>query len=259
MDDLVSPKYQMQLVNSVEKAIWDEYKSYKLVRIYINKWHKNNFEPNGFNNDYWENFAIVEKPNKEIDLTSTLHNLSGTDLLKIAIDLGVDTPDFIPSIPTFKNELKSEYKTAYDTFNKAFKQIETDPSIALGLANSALESIIKEILKDDRISSKINGGETLYKLTLRILKEFNITNDEHPKEIMTIGSSLIAINQSIEKLRSEKTNFHGKTNDDYLITDTIYAFFVVNAVTTVGLFLISYYKTKFPKPKAVLEDDGLPF
>ena len=259
MDDLVSPKYQMQLVNSVEKAIWDEYKSYKLVRLYINKWHKNNYDPNGFNNDYWENFAIVEKPNKEIDLTSTLHNFSGTDLLKIAIDLGVDTPDFIPSIPTFKNELKSEYKTAYDTFNKAFKQIETDPSIAVGLANSALESIIKEILKDDRISSKINGGETLYKLTTIILKEFNITNDEHPKEIKTIGSSLLAINQSIEKLRSEKTDFHGKTNDDYLITDTIYTYFVVNAVTTVGLFLNSYYKTKFPKPKAVIEDDGLPF
>ena len=259
MDDLVSPKYQMQLVSSVEKAIWDEYKSYKQVRLYINKWHKNNYDPNGFNSDYWENFAIVEKPNNEIDLTSTLHNFSGTDLLKIAIDLGVDTPDFIPSIPTFKNELKSEYKTAYDTFNKAFKQIETDPSIAVGLANSALESIIKEILKDDRISSKISNGETLYKLTTIILKEFNITNDEHPKEIKTIGSSLLAINQSIEKLRSEKTDFHGKTNDDYLITDTIYTYFVVNAVTTVGLFLNSYYKTKFPKPKEVVEDDGLPF
>jgi len=259
MDDLVSPKYRMQLVNSVEKAIWDEYKSYKHVRLYINKWHKNNYDPNGFNNDYWENFAIVEKPNKEIDLTSTLHNFSGTDLLKIAIDLGVDTPDFIPSIPTFKNELKSEYKTAYDTFNKAFKQIETDPSIAVGLANSALESIIKEILKDDRISCKINGGETLYMLTSIILKEFNITNDEHPKEIKTIGSSLLAINQSIEKLRSEKTDFHGKTNDDYLITDTIYTYFIINAVTTVGLFLNSYYKTKFPKPKPVIEDDGLSF
>lgn len=259
MDDLVSPKYQMQLVNSVEKAIWDEYKSYKQVRLYINKWHKNNYDPNGFNNDYWENFAIVEKPNKEIDLTSTLHNLSGTDLLKIAIDLGVDTPDFIPSIPTFKKELKSEYKTAYDTFNKAFKQIESDPSIAVGLANSALESIIKEILKDDRISSKINGGETLYKLTSIILKEFNITNDEHPKEIKTIGSSLLAINQSIEKLRSEKTDFHGKTNDDYLITDTIYTYFIINSVTTIGLFLNSYFKTKFPKPKTEFEDDGLPF
>jgi hypothetical protein len=259
MDQLVSPKYQMQLVNSVEKAIWDEYKSYKQVRLYINKWYKNNYDPDGFNDDYWENFTIVEMPNKNIDLTSTLHNFSGNDLLKIAIDLGVDTPDFIPSIPIFKNVLKSDYKTAYDTFNKAFKQIESDPSIAVGLANSALESIIKEILKDDRISSKTSGSETLYRLSSIILKEFNITNDEHPKEIKTIGNSLLAINQSIETLRSEKTDFHGKTNDDYLITDTIYTYFIVNTVTTVGLFLDSYYKSKFPKPKALVEDDGLPF
>lgn len=259
MDDLVSPKYQMQLVNSVEQAIWDEYKSYKQVRLYINKWHKNNYEPNGFNDNYWENFTIVEKANKEIDLTSTLHTMTGSDLLKIAIDLGVDTPDFIPSIPTFKNELKADFKTAYDTFTKAYKQIDTDPSTAVGLANSALESIIKEILKDDRISSKLTGGETLYKLTSIILKEFNLTNDEHPKEIKTIGSSLLAINQAIEKLRSEKTHFHGKTTDDYLINDTIYTFFIVNTVATVGLFLNSYYKTKFPKPTPVVEDDGLPF
>ena len=162
MDDLVSPKYQMQLVNSVEKAIWDEYKSYKQVRLYINKWHRNNYEPGAFNNDYWDNFSIIEKPNKEIDLTATLHTMTGTDLLKIAIDLGVDTPDFIPSIPTFKNELKSDYKTAYDTFTKAYIQIDTDPSTAVGLANSALESIIKEIMKDDRISSKISGVSDPY-------------------------------------------------------------------------------------------------
>lgn len=188
--------------------------------------------------------------------------MDGTTLLKIAIDLGVDTPDFIPSIPTFKNELKSEYKTAYDTFSKAYKQIEADPSLAVGLANSALESIIKEILKDDRISSKTTGGETLYKLTSIILKEFNLTNDEHPKEIKTIASSLLAINQTIEKLRSEKTDFHGKTEDDYLINDTVYTYFIINSVATVGLFLNSYYKTKFPKPQptqVVQEIDDLPF
>lgn len=259
MDDLVSPKYQMQLVNLVEQAIWEEYKSYKQVRIYIKKWHIHNYDPNGFNDNYWENFTVVEKTNNEIDLTSTLHNMTGSDLLKIAIELGVDTPDFIPSIPTFKNELKAEYKTAYDTFTKAYKQIDTDPSTAVGLANSALESIIKEILKDERISSKVNGGETLYKLTSIILKEFNLTNAEHPKEIKTIGNSLLTINQSIETLRSEKTNFHGKTADDYLINDTIYTFFIINAVATIGLFLNSYYKTKFPKPTIDLEDDGLPF
>lgn len=255
MNDLISPKYQMKLVKSVNDAIWEEYKTYKDVLLYIRKWHTSN------DYDNWENFRIVFAENKNIDLLQTLHNIQGSDLLKMAIDLGVDTPDFIPSVPTFKNVLKSDYKTAYDTFTRAYKQIETDPSTAVGLANSALESIIKEILKDERLSSKINGGETLYKLTAIIVKEFNLTDDQHPKELKTIASSLLAINQSIEKLRSEKTYFHGKTDGDYLITDSVYTYFIVNAVTTVGLFLNTYYKTKYPKPTVVkqFDEDDLPF
>ena len=186
--------------------------------------------------------------------------MPGEILLKIAIDLGADTPDFIPSIPTFKNELKAEFKTAYDTFIKAFKQIETDPSLAVGLANSALESIIKEILKDERLQSKITGKETLYKLVNIILKEFNLTNTDNPKEIKTIGNSLISACQAIEKLRSEKTDFHGKTDEDYLLSEPIYTYFIVNSVTTVGLFLNSYFKTKYPKPVPEYNEiDDLPF
>jgi hypothetical protein len=256
MEDLISPKYQMRLVKAVNDAIWAEYPSYKEVRYYISKWHK--VERNW--DEEWENFSIAFKDNKEIDLLQTLHNMCGTDLLKIAIDCGVETPDFIPSIPTFKNQLKTEFTTAYDTFTKAFKLVETDPSLAVGLANSALESIIKEIVKDDRIASKISGTETLYKLSIIILKEFNLTNAENPKEIKTIGSSLLAINQAVEKLRSEKTNFHGKTIDDYLIRDTIYTYFILNSVATVGLFINSYYKIKYPKPKPLIEEsDDLPF
>ena len=60
----------------------------------------------------------------------------------MAIDLGVETPDFIPSIPVLKNELKSDFETASQTFEKAYKNVEEDPSLAIGLANSALESKI---------------------------------------------------------------------------------------------------------------------
>ena len=257
MNELISPKYQMKLVKSVHDAIWEEYKTYREVSLYIDKWH----EVDEDWNNHWENFLIIKKESGDIDLLRTLHSMNGSDLLKVAIDMGVDTPDFIPSIPTFKNELKSDFKTAYDTFTKAFKQIESDPSLAVGLANSALESIVKEILKDERIKSKTKGTETLYKLTTIIIKEFNFLDSNHPVEIKTIGSSLLSISQSIEKLRSEKTDFHGKTEEDCLITDSIYTYFVVNAVTTVGLFLQSYFKTKLPKPPKEVEEehDDLPF
>ena len=80
MNDLISPKYQMKLVKSVEKAIWYEYKGYRDVRIYIEKWHETD-------NNYWENFLIAIKDNKEIDLLQTLHNMPGEVLLKVAIDM----------------------------------------------------------------------------------------------------------------------------------------------------------------------------
>lgn len=256
MQQTLSPKYKMNLIKDVNAAIWAEYKSYREVSFYIEKWH--NVQEDW--NNHWENFNIRVRQNGEIDLLPTLHNIDDETLLQMAIDIGVDTPDFIPSIPQFRNAIKSDYQTASITFEKAFKQIEEHPDTAIGLANSALESIIKEILKDERINSKIKGTETLYDLAKVIFKEFQFSsNADLPMEIKTIGTSMLAINQSIEKLRSDKTNFHGKTEGDYVIQDSLYTYFIVNTVTTIGL-LNSYFKNKFPKPKIEEDiDDGLPF
>lgn len=38
-------------------------------------------------------------------------------------------------------------------------------------------------------------------------------------EIKTIGSSLLAITSTIERLRSEKTNLHGKLEEEYIISN----------------------------------------
>lgn len=252
MNGIISPKYQMKLIKDICDKIWEEYTSYRDVLFYIRKWHRvDDVEYyNGYNQS--ENFTIVFDNKGNIDLKSTLHNIEGDDLIRIAIDLGLDTPDFIPSIPTFRNMIKEDYENVHDTFIKALKNIEDEPDLAIGLANSALESLIKEILKDERISSKLKGGETLYRLTQIILKEFKISNDNFPIEAKTISSSLLSVCQSIEKLRSEKTNFHGKTKDDIVIKDSIYVYLLINSVTSIGLFLNSFYKKKFPK-----QDDSI--
>ncbi|MCD9855894.1 abortive infection family protein [Epilithonimonas sp. JDS] len=250
MEELISPKYQIELMKNVEEKIWEHFKSYKTVLAYIKKWHQSE---DGYNFNNWENFNIVLYNNGNIDLQSTLASMNGSDLLKVAIDMGVDTPDFIPSIPTFKNAIKEEYENVYETFIKAIKNIESDPSLAIGLANSAFESLIKEIIKDDRISVKLSGNETLFKLVQIILKEFKISDQNFPIEIKTINTSLIAISQSIEKMRSEKTIFHGKVKEDLLIEDSMYVYLTINAFTSVGLFLNSFYKKKFPKIE--VEDD----
>jgi len=258
MNELISPKYQMKLVSQVENMLFEEYSTPEKIEYYFQKWYEVKWDEMGDLN--YENFHIYIDYSGTIDITKILHNMPERILLKIAIDLGIDTPDFIPSIPTFKNEIKSDYKTASATFEKAIKQIETDPSLAIGLANSALESIIKEILKDKRVHSKIKGKETLYDLTSEILKVFQMyPNADMPTEIRNIGSSLLSINQYIEKLRSEKTNVHGKTSEEYVIQDSMYAHFILNSVTTIGLFLISYYKKKFPKIETSNDDSDLPF
>ncbi|GAA4139687.1 hypothetical protein GCM10022216_18040 [Sphingobacterium kyonggiense] len=57
MNELLSPKYQMQLVQQVDDKIWEEYKTYKDVLFYIKKWHEK--EPSYYQNDRsWENFYI---------------------------------------------------------------------------------------------------------------------------------------------------------------------------------------------------------
>ena len=96
MNDLISPKYQMRLATEVENAVWNEFGSYKNVKNYIEKWHE--YDDRNFN---WENFNIVIKDDKNIDLNATINSMPGEILLKVAIDLGVDTPDFIPSITDF--------------------------------------------------------------------------------------------------------------------------------------------------------------
>ncbi|MGE5480685.1 MAG: abortive infection family protein [Chloroflexota bacterium] len=256
MGELISPMFQMKLIKSINQAILKEFKNSADVFYYIKKWYKNN---GSTINDYCENFTLKYDNYNFFNLNATLQTMSCSDLLRIAIDLGIETPGFIPSIPIFKNEIKSDYRTAYNAFSKAYKMIYEDPSSAVGFANSALESIIKEILQDKRISEKTTGSETLTKLTSIIIKEYGLKNEEHPKEIKTIASSLIAINQAIESLRSDMTHFHGKTKEDYLINDPIYTSFIINTVATVGLYLISYYKTKYPPQNINIESEEVPF
>ncbi len=256
MEDFISPKYQMSLINKISAAIISEYKTWENIEYYISKWHI----PSDNWNNQEENFTIKFQESGVIHLDKTLHNIDSNLLLEIAIDIGVETPNFIPSRTTFINEIKSDYKTAQETFEKAFKQIESHPDIAIGLANSALESIMKEILKDDSLTTKYNKNKTLYELTGDLLKEFQMFPSENvPSEIKMIGSSLLTISQSIERLRSESTNMHGKTNEDYIVSESIYAYFIINSITTIGLFLNSFYKTKFPKKTEQSTKDDLPF
>lgn len=255
--EIMSPRYHMNIINSVHEAIFSEFGSYENVEYYIRKWQ--------FDIDMFQkNFFIFHKGDTTcIDLKKTLNEMDSETLLKIAIDMGIDTPDFIPSIPTFRNEIKNNFPSASAAFEQAYKKIETEPDTAIGLANSALESIIKEILKDSRIQTATKKGDTLYKLASELLKEFKLyPNSNLPDEIKVLGSGLLSVSQAIEGLRSDKTNFHGHISEDYIVQDSMYVYMVINSVCTIGKFLDSFYKSKYPiitENNSLEEIEDLPF
>jgi len=256
----VSPKYQVLIAQKINEALFNQLSKYSNVEAYLSKWQETECDVSSC--QVWQKFVIEHKTDGNIDALKTLHGIDGDTLLKIAIDLGVETPDFIPSIPFFKNELKSDFETASQTFEKAFHNVEEDPGLAIGLANSALESIIKEILRDSRIKIEFNKNETLSKLIVKICKAFDLTtNEKSPVEIKTLASSLISACKAIEDIRSDKTDVHGHLSDDVTITNPTYAYFVVNAITSVGLFLLKEYKLIIDtiSSSSNADDDGLPF
>jgi len=248
----IKPMYEMKLVAEIKDKLWSmpETSTYRSVQFYLEKWRK---VYDSFGN---ANFDIYTKDGN-IDLYATLHYIGdGELLLKIAIDLGIETPDFIPLIPEFRNVLKTSYKQAGETFEKAFKQVKSDPSASIIMAHSALESILKEIAKVLKIDKA--NTMTIKNLTKEVMKKFK-DNPEFPNELKNISNNFENINQTIEDLRSKKTEAHGRTSDDIVVTTPLYAEFIVNSVATVGTFLINYYEQMMQTESENASDDDLPF
>ncbi len=246
----ISPKFILLLIEKIYEKLYEIFSIPKNEKI---AWYMKKRQ------NLWYKFWI-QWDDREIDLLTTLTNINNNELIiKIAMDLWIETPWFIPAVPEIKNELKEENKNIHDTFMKAFKSVSDSPDDAIGFANSALESIIKTILQDNRIEIEKDKKDTLYKLSEKIIRVFWMNPElDIPKEVKQIWSWLVKTCQWIEQLRSEKTDFHWKTKNDIVIKDGIYAYFVVNAVSTIGLFLLEVYKENYPEQKTFNPDD-LPF
>ena len=255
MDD-VSPKYLMQLIPKVDKELWAMFDASKHqnVRRYILKWHKEWYD---FNEDQ-ENFHIFYKDssNKEIDLLETLHNMDPEIVLKIAVDLGIDTPDLLPAVSTIKNAIKSENKNAYHDFDKAIKKVYDEPDVSVAHASSALDGIIKTILEDKAFAGDtLTKNAALSKQVGQILKKLDFDNEKAPQEIITLSKNLRSLGSTIDDIRSDKTSVHGKRHNDYKVDDPLWASFIVNICATLGLFLWEYYEKKYKPAKQEQVED----
>lgn len=240
--ETISPRYVIILQKTIKAVLYDQFSDSE-IRTYLEHWITRDISNT-------QNFSICLFANGDIDVERTLSGVDDETLLKIAIDLEIETPDYLPSIPMFKNELKASYKTASKTFELACRKVESEPNIAITLANSALESVIKEILKEEGVNKDVryNSKDTLGKLIEKCLKKFNAyPSCTISSDVKQLGSGLISCCHAIERLRSDKTIVaHGKTDSDFIIDDPTSALFVVNAVTTIGLFLLKQYQNYYP-------------
>ena len=239
----VSPSQTMEIIDELEKKLWEKYSSYKKVELFVRKWIP--LEWNDFAAENIPIFQVVKKEDKNIDLLATLHLFNPEVVLKMAIDLGIRIPDIIYSIPEIKGIMSDNYQQAFKTFEEAYKKVDSEPQVSITMANAALESIIKHICEDPGLS-KCNSKDTLYKLTEHILREFKLHPSTKPRtSLRNIGSALLKIAQQIEQIRSEYSEAsHGKTRDDPLFDDEIYSKLMINVVATVGLFLLNFYQKK---------------
>ncbi len=254
---MISPDTIFNIAKKIEQTLLDTKHTYPDIEWYISKWRTKNDSHGNFEGYH---FYIKNQYNsRSIDIMGTLKDIDHELLLQIAVDLDIEIPWLIYSVAEIKGILDDRYKNLARKFENACKEVYSDPSMAIGKANSALELLIKEICKDESIEN-CDPKAGIYELTDHILKQFDFLPDKKlNSRIRDIGSGLFKATRTIGELRSKHTDMHGI---DKTISDPLYAVFVVNSVVTVGLFLLNYYELRY-KPQNIgqssLEDDEIPF
>lgn len=254
----ISPAYMMELVGRLQTALENGYPDPDDLHLYLDKWHE---DYDGFGDE--QNFRYVYDKQADVDLKRTLHEMPPELVVRIAIDLGVDTPGFIPSMPSFRNVLKEQNPNAQAQFERAVRNVMEQPDLAVSSAYSTLESVLKTIGKDESLGIEEDLRKTVgKKLISAVIPKLGLrTGKEVPTEINQMCNGLISACIAITDLRNDKSDAHGSAPNDYVIDDPLWAELVVNATATVGLFLWEFYqRTRSPQRIITTHgDDEIPF
>ena len=248
--DDISPALITDLKKQLEQKIHERYHSDKDIRLFM----VSSAVEGSWNAP--DSFRVFYQDDKEqrVDVEETILHMPAYETVKMAIDLGIDTPGFLPMVPKFKNILKDENQTAFQNYERAVKNVYESPDQAVALAASTLEGIIKTILSDEAFSEVATKNPSLTKLTSSIVNAFGFDdNTKCPKELITIASQLRGLGKAIDDLRSDKSSAHGKNRNEYIVDDPLWSGFVVNVSASLGLFMWEYYKKKY---RPAVENNG---
>jgi hypothetical protein len=257
----ISPRFITDLIYQINEELSNKEKNtrrYEYTEIFFTEWQK------AYKKETGQNFEMLNNSdsngNEWFDSTKTLQNMEHELLFKIAVDLGIEIPGLIYSVAT----ITGITQPTRQSFEKACKEVYENPAHAVIQANSALESLIKDICTDERIAN-CKQNDTQQKLLVHILKEFKISQTPKLNEnIRDITSGFQTASAAIQNLRDFHTKAHGAATAEKrdIISDPLAAAFIVNACATIGLFLQGYYEKNYPKlPVEVTDDidDDIPF
>lgn len=236
----ISPLYMQRLKTRVESAPWDLFNEskYRQVEEYVRRWHEDD-------GNFWENFSVCEK-DSHIDLGYTLAEMPNDILIKMAADIGIETPGLLPCIPVMKNILGKANASAYANFERAVRDVYDCPDQSVALAALTLEGAFKAIIQDMNPNASV-GNLSLSKLTSKVVKEVvkevvDACDPSTPQEVKTLAAQLRSLGSSIDNLRSDKSTAHGKAPGEYVVDDSLWAETVVNVSATLGIFLWRLYE-----------------
>lgn len=182
------------------------------------------------------NLSVADS--KWIYVKEILGSVDESVVIRIAKDIGLFNPtEFAPGSAQLIRELNnSSMQICRDDFEKALKDVETDPPNAIGMASTTLESICKAIL--DEFEVPYPADESLQPLLKLVFQKMNLSPDGRAdSDLKRVLGGLSNAGSGLAVLRTKYSTFHGKGANQFRL-EKRHARLAVNALTTVGMFLI---------------------
>jgi hypothetical protein len=192
---------------------------------------------------------------KWVYVREILATIDESVIIRIAKDLGIYSPaEVAPGSTQLINQLdKESMQVCRDDFEKSLKDVESDPANAIGMASTTLESICKAIL--DAFEVSYPNDESLQPLLKLVYQTMNLSPDGHADpDLKRILGGLSNAGLGLAVLRTKYSTFHGK-GVNQLRLEKRHARLAVNALTTVGMFLVETYIEIYEEKKKSKKKD----
>ena len=183
----------------------------------------------------------VSCASKRLYVKDILTPVDESTLIDVAKDLDLPIPE-VADHParSLADYLKvSGAATCREDFGRALDAISSDPSSAVGLACTTMESICKAIL--DGLGVPFPSDESLQSLMKEVSKRLNLSADGHADaDIKRVLGGLSNVAGGLAVLRTKYSTFHGKGSRQYRL-GTRHARLAVNSLAAAGQFLLETY------------------